>query len=72
MTGVQTCALPISREPVGDYGRNLERWCDVIVARVFKHETLTGLRDNCRVPIVNALSEIAHPSQALADALTLV
>lgn len=61
-----------AREPVGDYGRNLERWCDVIVARVFRHETLTGLRDNCRVPIVNALSEIAHPCQALADAQTLL
>jgi len=61
-----------AREPVGDYGRNLERWCDVIVARVFRHDTLTGLRDNCRVPIVNALSEIAHPCQALADAQALV
>jgi ornithine carbamoyltransferase len=61
-----------AREPVGDYGRNLERWCDVIVARVFKHETLVGLRDNCRVPIVNALSESAHPCQALADAQALL
>jgi ornithine carbamoyltransferase len=61
-----------AREPVGDYGRNLERWCDVIVARVFRHDTLVGLRDHCAVPIVNALSEIAHPCQALADAQTLV
>ena len=61
-----------AREPVGDYGRNLERWCDVIVARVFTHETLVGLRDNCRVPIVNALSESAHPCQALADAQALL
>ena len=61
-----------AREPVGDYGRNLERWCHVIVARVFKHDTLVGLRDNCRVPIVNALSEIAHPCQALADAQALL
>ena len=61
-----------AREPVGDYGRNLERWCDVIVARVFRHETLAGLRASCRIPIVNALSEIAHPCQALADAQTLV
>jgi ornithine carbamoyltransferase len=67
------CNDPIgAREPVGDYGRNLERWCDVIVARVFKHETLTELRANCRVPIINALSEISHPCQALADAQTLV
>ncbi|MFZ9916179.1 MAG: ornithine carbamoyltransferase [Phycisphaerales bacterium] len=61
-----------AREPVGDYGRNLERWADAIVARVFAHDTLTALRANCRVPIVNALSEIAHPCQALADAQTLV
>ncbi len=60
-----------AREPVADYGRVLDRWCDVIVARVFEHRTLTELRDSCRVPIVNALSEIAHPCQALADALTL-
>ncbi|MFM7052385.1 MAG: ornithine carbamoyltransferase [Planctomycetota bacterium] len=61
-----------AREPVGDYGRNLERWADAIVARVFAHDTLVALRENCRVPIVNALSEIAHPCQALADAQTLV
>jgi ornithine carbamoyltransferase len=61
-----------AREPVGDYGRNLERWCDVIVARVFRHETLEQLRAHCTVPIINALSEIAHPCQALADAQTMV
>ena len=61
-----------AREPVADYGRNLERWCDAIVARVFRHETLVELRANCRIPIVNALSESAHPCQALADGLTLV
>jgi ornithine carbamoyltransferase len=61
-----------AREPVGDYGRNLERWADAIVARVFRHETLVALRDNCRVPVVNALSDLAHPCQALADGLTLI
>jgi len=61
-----------AREPVGDYGRILERWADVIVARVFKQETLAALRDNCSSPIVNALSDIAHPCQVLADAQTLV
>jgi ornithine carbamoyltransferase len=61
-----------ARETVADYGRNLERWADVIVARVFSHETLVALRASCTAPIVNALSEIAHPCQALADAQTLV
>ena len=61
-----------ARETIPDYARNLERWADVIVARVFAHETLAALRASCSVPIVNALSEIAHPCQALADAQTLV
>jgi len=61
-----------SRETIADYGRNLERWADAIVARVFRHDTLVELRKHCRIPIVNALSDTAHPCQALADALTLV
>jgi ornithine carbamoyltransferase len=61
-----------ARESTADYGRNLERWADAIVARVFSHDTLVALRESCSVPILNALSEIAHPCQALADAQTLV
>jgi ornithine carbamoyltransferase len=59
------------RETVGDYGRNLERWTDCLVARVHRHTTLDALRRATRVPVINALSEIAHPCQVLADALTL-
>lgn len=59
------------REPIVDYGRNLERWVDVIVARVFDHATLTGLAEHAGVPVVNALSDHEHPCQALADMLTL-
>ena len=61
-----------ARESIADYGRNLERLADVVVARVYQHETLVALRDSCTAPVVNALSDIAHPCQALADALTLV
>lgn len=59
------------REPVDDYGRNLERWADLVVARVHRHETLEALAAACRVPVVNALSDRFHPCQALADFLTL-
>ena len=61
-----------ARETIHDYARNLERWADVIVARVFAHDTLLALRASSNAPIVNALSETAHPCQALADAQTLV
>jgi len=59
------------RESVPDVARNLERWVDVVMARVFEHEKLTGLRDNSHVPIINALSDFEHPCQILADLYTL-
>ncbi len=59
------------RESVGDYGRNLERWCDVLVARTFSHETILQLAASTSIPVINALSDLEHPCQALADAFTL-
>lgn len=59
------------RESTEDYGRNLERWADTIVARVNRHTTLERLARSTKVPVINALSDRSHPCQALADALTL-
>lgn len=59
------------RESVPDVARNLSRWVDCIIARVFEHEKITGLAENASVPVVNALSDAAHPCQALADLLTV-
>ena len=60
-----------SREPVAHVARVLERWFDCIVARVFSHDTLVELADHSSVPVVNALSDMEHPCQAMADLLTL-
>lgn len=59
------------RESVKDYAKNLERWTDAIVARVFSHDVLVELASNARIPVVNALSDLEHPCQALADLFTL-
>ncbi len=59
------------REPVKDVARNLERWVDGIVARVYRHCTLSELAEYARVPVINALSDVEHPCQALADFLTI-
>ena len=59
------------RESVFDYAKNLERWCDAVVARTYSHEVLEQLGAFARVPIVNALSDEFHPCQALADLFTL-
>jgi ornithine carbamoyltransferase len=59
------------REPIADIARNLERWVDLVVARVYAHATLEELAKNCSKPVVNALSDMYHPCQILADMLTL-
>ncbi|KGQ22992.1 ornithine carbamoyltransferase [Thermus filiformis] len=59
------------REPVRDVAKNLERFVDGIAARVYRHETVEELARHARIPVVNALSDRAHPLQALADLLTL-
>ena len=58
-------------EPVRDIAKNLERWVQGIVARVFAQETLEELAANANVPVINALSDKFHPCQALADFFTL-
>jgi ornithine carbamoyltransferase len=59
------------REPVRDIARNLERWVQGIIARVFAQKTLDDLAKNANVPVINALSDKYHPCQALADLFTL-
>ncbi len=59
------------REPVKDVARNLDRWTQGIVARVFAQETIEQLAEWSSVPVINALSDLYHPCQILADMLTL-
>ena len=66
-----TGARMSEREPIRDIARNLERWVQGIVARVFAQESLEELASNANVPVINALSDRFHPCQALADFFTL-
>ncbi len=59
------------REPLKDVARNLDRWVNGIVARVFAQSTVEGLAQWSSVPVINALSDAFHPCQALADVLTI-
>jgi ornithine carbamoyltransferase len=60
-----------TREPAEDVVRILQGYHAVIAARVFAHDLLERMVDVATVPIVNLLSDRAHPLQALADALTM-
>jgi ornithine carbamoyltransferase len=60
-----------TRESVPDVARNLSRWVDGIAARVYAHETVETLARHATVPVINGLSDVEHPCQALADFFTL-
>ena len=59
------------REPLKDVARNLDRWVNGIVARVFSQATVEALADWSSVPVINALTDLYHPCQALADVQTM-
>jgi ornithine carbamoyltransferase len=59
------------REPIKDIARNLDRWTHAIVARVFQQQTIDDLAHWSSVPVINALSDLYHPCQVLADMLTI-
>jgi ornithine carbamoyltransferase len=60
-----------AREKLGDIAHNLERWVDVIVLRTFSQEMIEGMARHASIPVINALSDVEHPCQALADYFTL-
>jgi ornithine carbamoyltransferase len=59
------------RETAPDVARTYASFCSVIAARVFDHSTLEEMAAAAPIPIVNLLSDRAHPLQAVADFLTL-
>ena len=59
------------RESVADFARTLSSYVDVVVLRTFKHETCEEFAAHSSVPVINGLSDRAHPCQALGDLLTI-
>ena len=59
------------RESIADVARNLERWVQGIVARVYEQRVLEEMAASADIPVINALSDKFHPCQALADFFTL-
>ncbi|MGB6339720.1 MAG: ornithine carbamoyltransferase [Candidatus Aminicenantaceae bacterium] len=60
-----------SRESAFDVGKNLERWVDGIMIRTFGHAIAVDLAEASRIPVINALTDLFHPCQAMADFFTL-
>lgn len=60
-----------TRESVEDIALVLSRYCDLIMARVREHDTVAQLAKYATVPVINALSDLEHPLQTLADLQTI-
>ncbi|VVB57191.1 Ornithine carbamoyltransferase, catabolic [uncultured archaeon] len=58
-------------ESVGDTGRVLGRYADIVLARLFRQEDLVELAAAAHVPVINGLTDEEHPCQAMADLLTM-
>jgi ornithine carbamoyltransferase len=59
------------RESAADVAHILSRMTDAIVARVYQHQLLADLSQHATVPVINALSDLSHPCQILADIYTV-
>lgn len=60
-----------TRETPFDVGKNLERWVDAIMIRTFSHQIAVDLAQASSKPVINALTDLLHPCQAMADFFTL-
>jgi ornithine carbamoyltransferase len=59
------------RETVEDVAHNLERWVDGIMLRTFGHDNAVRMAKAARIPVINALTDLSHPCQGMADFFTL-
>lgn len=60
-----------AREPVKDVARVLSRYVDAVILRTFGHDIVEEFAAYSRVPVINGLSDLVHPCQALADVMTM-
>jgi ornithine carbamoyltransferase len=59
-------------EPMKDTARMLGSYMDILVARVYAHKTVVELAEYAGIPIINGLSDLAHPTQAISDLFTIL
>jgi ornithine carbamoyltransferase len=65
--------LQLSRgESIEDTAKTISLYVDCLVARVYSHDTIMHLVQNCKIPVINGLSDLYHPCQILADLMTIL
>jgi ornithine carbamoyltransferase len=61
-----------TRETVPDVAKNLSRWVDIVMARVFAHKTVEDIAKNASIPVINGLCDLEHPCQIMCDLFTVI
>lgn len=65
--------LQLSRgESIQDTAKTISLYVDCLVSRVYSHNTIIELAQNCKIPLINGLSDLYHPCQSLADLMTIL
>ncbi len=59
-------------ETIEDTGRVISGLMDIVMARVISHKTVVDLANACSIPVINAMSDFSHPTQAIADVITMM
>lgn len=59
-------------EPLKDTARILGSYLDALIARVYDHQTAQELAEYSGIPVINGLSDLAHPTQAICDLFTVL
>jgi ornithine carbamoyltransferase len=60
-----------TRESPADVARNLSRWLDALVARTFSHSLVEEMARSASIPVINGLTDLLHPCQAMADLVSI-
>ncbi len=59
------------RESVFDVAKNLEQWVNAVVFRTYAHQTCVDFAKHMKIPVINALTDLEHPCQAIGDFFTI-
>ncbi len=68
---MSTSPLGAGKENIADTARVISRYVNIVMARLFKHEVIVELARHATIPVINALTDHAHPTQILADLQTI-
>jgi ornithine carbamoyltransferase len=60
------------KETIEDVAKVISQYCDIVALRIYSHEDLVKFAKNSKIPVLNAMSDFSHPTQIIADLMTII